>query len=257
MTTISSGEYMMQTWWRLGVLIPPVNITVEREFHRWAPESVSIHAQRMFRARTVMSSQDLADMHRYLDEDARRLAFAQPHFIMYACTSGSALETGGFDKKTAERVERAAGVAASTTSTAVAEGLRHFGVRKMAVVTPYPQEVNDKEMAFFRELGFEPVGLESFLQHDSLKIPLIPQEETYRLARLANRPEAEGVFISCTNLPTADIIDRLEQELGKPVITSNQASMWLSLRSMGVDDPVHGAGQLLQESARTLQAREA
>ena len=122
----------------------------------------------------------------------------------------------------------------------------------MAVVTPYPQEVNDKEMAFFRELGFEAVALESFLQDDSLKIPLIPQEETYKLAKLADCAEAEGIFISCTNLPTADIIEPLEQELGKPVITSNQASMWLSLRTMGVVEPVHGAGQLLREGSGAL-----
>jgi maleate isomerase len=245
---------MRQTWRRLGVLIPPVNVTVEREFPRWAPEGVSIHAQRMFRARAVLSPRDLADMHRYLDEDARRLAFAQPHFIMYACTSGSALETGGFDVRVAARIEQASGVAASTTSTAVAEALRYFGIRKMAVVTPYPQEVNDKEMAFFRELGFEPVALESFLQDESPKIPLIPQEETYRLAKLADCPEAEGVFISCTNLPTADIIEPLEQELGKPVITSNQASMWLSLRRMGIAEPVHGAGQLLRSKHAALSS---
>ncbi|MCZ6875706.1 MAG: maleate cis-trans isomerase [bacterium] len=244
----------MPRWRRLGVLIPPVNITVEREFPRWAPEGVTIHVQRMYRAQGVLSPEDLSGMLDYLDEDARRLAFAQLQFIIYACTSGSSLETGGYDKRIAAQIEQAAGVAASTTATAVTEALRHFGVRNMSVVTPYPQDINDKEMAFFQELGFETVGLESFLQRDSLKVPLISQAETYKLAKQADRAAAEALFISCTNLPTADIIEPLEQELGKPVLTSNQTSMWLSLRRMGVDEPVHGAGQLLREPMAALPA---
>lgn len=245
---------MQSAWRRLGVLIPPVNITVEREFPRWAPAGVSVHAQRMYRARARLSPRDLADMHRFVDEDARRLAFAQPHFIMFACTSGSALETGGFDTRIATRIEQATNIAASTTSTAVVEALRHFGVRRVAVVTPYPQDVNDREMAFFRALDLEPVALESFLQADSLKIPHIPPAETFKRALQADCPAAEGLFISCTNLPTADIIQPLEQKLGKPVVTSNQASLWLSLRRMGVDAPVSGAGQLLRQAPGALHA---
>jgi arylmalonate decarboxylase len=129
----------------------------------------------------------------------------------------------------------------------VAAALRHLGVKKMAVVTPYPQEINDKEMAFFADLGFEAVGLESFLQSDSYKIPMIPQADTRALAEKVDREEADGVFISCTNLATADIIEPLERELGKPVVTSNQATFWMALRKLGIDTPVPGCGQLLAE----------
>ena len=236
---------MTKEWKRYGALIPPVNITVEPEFNRWAPEGVTIHVQRMWRQRAVMSEQDLRDMDRYLDDDCHRIAFAQPHFLMYACTSGSSLETGGYDEKISQRISRESGVPASTTSSAVAEALRALGVRDMAVVTPYPQAVNDTEMAFFSSLGFNPVSLESFLEGDSYQIPLIPQEDTYEMAKRADRPEAQGIFISCTNLPTIDIIERLEEELGKPVVTSNQASMWLGLRRMGLEDAVPNAGRLL------------
>ncbi len=243
----------MQTWSRLGALIPPVNLTVEREFPRWVPSGVSVHVQRMYRERIVLSPTTLGDMLDHLDEDIRRLRFAQPQFILYACTSGSSLETGGFDTGIATRIEQAAGVPASTTATAVVEGLRHFGAQKIAVVTPYPQDVNDKERAFFIDKGFVPVSWESFFESDSLKIPMIPQAETYKLAKAADRDEAEALFISCTNLSTADIIDTLEQELGKPVITSNQASVWLSLRRMGIDTATNDAGQLLREPYGSLQ----
>ena len=236
---------MTKEWNRFGALIPPVNITVEPEFNEWAPEGVTIHTQRMWRQRAVMSEEDLRDMDKYLDDDCHRLAFAKPHFVMYACTSGSSLETGGYDKKISDRISKESGVPASTTSTAVSEALRTMGVKDVAVVTPYPQAVNEKEMAFFADLGFNPVSLESFLEGNSYNIPLIPQCDTYEMAKAADRPDAEGVFISCTNLATSDIIERLEQDLGKPVITSNHATMWYGLRSMGVDDVVHNAGKLL------------
>ena len=67
------------------------------------------------------------------------------------------------------------------------------------------------------------------------------------MALQADCADAEGIFISCTNLPTSNIIERLEQALGKPVVTSNQASMWLSLRKMGVDSEVPNAGKLFRE----------
>ncbi|HJO82306.1 MAG: aspartate/glutamate racemase family protein [SAR202 cluster bacterium] len=238
---------MTKEWKRMGVLIPPVNITVEREFNRWAPPGVTIHAQRMFRSRAVLSPDDLKDMLKYLDDDCRRLAFARPDFVMYACTSGSSLETGGYDDRISERIANESGTPASTTSTAVATALRCLGVKKMAVVTPYPKEINDKEMAFFADLGFDPVSLESFLQGDSYEIPMISQDDTRALVEKADREDADGVFISCTNLATADIIEPLERELGKPVVTSNQATFWMALRKMGIDDSAPGCGRLLNE----------
>ena len=171
--------------------------------------------------------------------------------MVFACTSGSALETGGYDARIAERISNASHSPASTTATAVAEALRHLNVKRVAVVTPYPEELNDREMAFFRELGFDPVSLQSFFEGNGYNIPMIPQVETYSMAKRADRPEAEGLFISCTNLPTADIIERLEQELGKPVVTSNQATFCLALREMGVDSAVPHCGRLLREPAPT------
>ena len=236
---------------RLGALIPPMNIVVEPEFNRWAPDGITIHFQRMWRSRAVLSPADLEEMLVHIEEDCRRLAFARPHFVMYACTSGSSLETGGFDTRIAQRISRAAGSPASTTSTAVTQALRHLNLKRVAVVTPYPREINDRQQAFFRELDIEPVSLEAFLESDSYKIPMISEEATYDLVKKADRPEADGVFISCTNLPTADIIERLEEELGKPVVTSNQASFWSCLREMGVHESVPGCGQLLREPVRT------
>jgi arylmalonate decarboxylase len=232
---------------RIGVLIPPVNVTVEPEFNRWAPPGVTIHAARLWRRRARLTPDDLREMLTRLDDDCERLAMSQPDVVLYACTSGSSLETGGFDRKLSERIARASRAPASTTSTAVAAALRALGIRRPAVVTPYSDAINEREMAFFAELGFAPVSLESFREEDSHAIPRIDPQDTARLALKADRPEADGVFISCTNLATAAIIERLETELGKPVVTSNQATLWLGLRALGVTTAVPGAGRLLAD----------
>ena len=61
------------------------------------------------------------------------------------------------------------------------------------------------------------------------------------------RPEAEAIFISCTNLRAASVIERLEKETGKPVVTSNQATFWACLRKLGIDESIPTAGKLLRE----------
>ena len=70
----------------------------------------------------------------------------------------------------------------------------------------------------------------------------------YRLAKSVDRPDAEGIFLSCTGLDTLDMIEALEQDIGKPVITSNQASFWMAFRMAGVGESIPGYGRLLREA---------
>jgi arylmalonate decarboxylase len=229
---------------RIGLLIPPVNIVMEPELQRWAPQGVTIHAHRLYRTKAVTEVAQLQEMTSRLEEDARLLAFARPDIIVYGCTSGSSLEPR-LDERLVERIERASGIPAIATAGAVVQALRNLGITRVAVATPYIDEINERELAFLRDYGFQPVSLEALHIRTSYAIPDTDPEDIYRLARRADRPDAEGVFISCTNLPSGPIIQRLENDLGKPVVTSNQASLWCALRRIGVEDPIPGAGCLM------------
>ena len=80
----------------------------------------------------------------------------------------------------------------------------------------------------------------------------IPVESAYRLARFVDRPDADAIFLSCTNLATLGVIEAIEQELGKPVVTSNQATFWACLRVLGIGLPISGYGRLLSECVGRL-----
>ena len=236
-----------ERWKRIGVFLPPMNVSMKPDMNTWAPEGVTVHVTRLFRSQAIAGVVQLQEMLEGLEEDTRRLAFTRPHIIVYGCTSSSSLEPRQ-DQDIAERIEAATGIPAIATAGAVAEGLRALGIRQIAVATPYVDEINEREMAFLRDYGFDPVSLEALRLGFSHDISDITRERLYQLALSADRPQAQGLFISCTNLRTAPIIDRLERELGKPVVTSNQASMWLALRRIGVMTPVPGGGRLMAEA---------
>jgi arylmalonate decarboxylase len=117
--------------------------------------------------------------------------------------------------------------------------------------TPYLDFVNRREVAFLEEHGIEVtryLGLE--LGHDQQErrcIGHVPPETVYRMAIALDSSDAEAIFISCANLATLDVIEKIEADLGKPVVTSNTACFWACLRAIGIDTPIEGYGRLLRE----------
>ena len=144
---------------------------------------------------------------------------------------------------------RTTGAPAILTADAVVAGLRALGARRIALATPRTDFVNRRETEWLTERGFEVESVEGLqlgkTAAERASIGRVPLETTNDLARRVDRPEADAVFISCTNLPSLDLIESLEDELGKPVVTSNQATFWHCLRTMGSTMTLEGRGQLL------------
>jgi maleate cis-trans isomerase len=118
--------------------------------------------------------------------------------------------------------------------------------------TPYPFDVNEIEKKFFEDNGFKVVKCDGLDLTDNNIIAHASPNILYRLARAVDHPEAEAVFISCTGLDALDVIEQLELDLGKPVITSNQASFWLAFRMAGIGEPINGYGRLMREPRCTV-----
>ncbi|RLG43045.1 MAG: hypothetical protein DRN78_02500 [Thermoproteota archaeon] len=121
-----------------------------------------------------------------------------------------------------------------------------LSVEKVAVATPYIDEVNEKEREFLEANGFQVVNIKGLQIEENLEIGRQPPEVAYRLAKDVDRPEAEAVFISCTNFRTIEVIAALEADLGKPVLSSNTATLWASLKSLRIREKLLGLGSLLE-----------
>jgi maleate isomerase len=152
-----------------------------------------------------------------------------------------------YDRMLIERMKaRNGNLPTTTTSTSVIEALRKLGVKQVSVATPYLEEVSKAAVKFVGDNGFRVLKTKC-LNKAGKDIADVSKETLYHLVREADNPESEAVFISCTNLHTIDIIEKLESDLQKPVISSNQATMWNMLRMAGINDKIGGYGRLLSE----------
>ncbi len=235
---------------RIGLLVPTRNRTMEDDFAGWMPRSVAMNTMRMYHPpeQPATMAERLQIMDDHVGESARLLAMVRPDVIAFGCTSGSFLHGLGWDQKIVEEIQAASGgIPTVATARCVVDALNELGVKKVAAASPYPPEINERLKKFLADAGFEVV---SFDYEDGRKVgdvDIFDPEVVFELGKRVDRPEAEAIFISCTNLRAAAIIDRLEKETGKPVVTSNQATFWACLRELGINEPIPGAGRLLRE----------
>lgn len=239
-------------------VVAPFDFALDRELWRWVPDDVSLHLTRTPYV-PVEVSLDLARLvseHVTLGEAVRTLNEVAPEVIAYACTSGSFV--GGIVGERAMRaaMTRAGAVPSVTTSGALLDALAELGhVRRVALVTPYTVSVTQALEDYLAEAGVRVTGRAymGLTRH----IWKVPYRDVVDMARRAlgvggggrRRRTADALFVSCTNLPTYDVIPQLEAELRMPVISANQVTMWAALRQLGTR-AVGPYQALLDESAR-------
>jgi len=187
-------------------------------------------------------------MNEELEGAVKRLASAETSIIVYGCTTGSFIEGLDHDVELVRRIQKIADVPAVTVSTAVVDAMKKLDFKRICVVTPYVDELNKLEKLFLEESipGIEVVTIRGLNIVGNIPKGRLDPFSSYRIMKKLNTPGYDGVFISCTNWRTFEIIECLEKDLKKPVITSNQASLWAALREAGVREPIEGYGTLLR-----------
>lgn len=227
------------------MIVPSSNTTMEPEFYRMLSQGFSVHTARLRLGEVTVEG--LTRMEERVEEEAEKLADASVDVIGFGCTSGSLLRGKGHEELIEERIRRASGVPAVATAGAVVRALRALGVRRVAVATPYIDEINLLEERFLTQYGFEVVNMVGLGLKDNLRIGRLRRGDVERLVERLRLEEAEGIFISCTNLPTAELIGELERRHERPVISSNTATLWAMLRECGRRVEVRGYGTLLED----------
>ena len=254
----------------IGV-VAPFDFALDRELWRWTPDEVSLHLTRTPYV-PVEVSLDLARLvseHETLGDAVRTLNAIAPEVVAYACTSGSFVGGVAGERAMCAAMTRAGAMPSVTTSGALLDALEELGVRRVALVTPYTVSVTRALEGYLAEAGITVTGRAymGLTRH----IWKVPYREVADMARKAVRAPADALFISCTNLPTYDVIPQLEAELRIPVLSANQVTMWAALRHLGMravgpyqalldesarPDPLRLLGPVLPEEERQLLAGE-
>lgn len=214
-------------------VVAPYDFALDRELWRWVPDDVTLHLTRTPYAplaATMEMAVHVSDP-ALIAQAAVDVLPVAPLAVAYACTYGSFI--GGLTGEAAlvDAMVAAGAPAAVTTSGALLLALRQLGIHRIATVTPYTDDLTAVLSAFLAEAGVEVVATAGLglIAH----IWTVPYETTAELVRSVDKPAADAIFISCTNLPTYDVIAGLEAAVGKPVLTANQVTMWAALTLAG------------------------
>ena len=163
--------------------------------------------------------------------------------VAYGCSAG----TVAIGEAKLEKRIQAVKPGAKTTNpvSAAAAALHTLGVGKVSILTPYSKEVNSHVAPFFIDKGLDVLNIMGFDVPSDLDIARITDDTIKAGARAVKHRDAEALFLSCTGLRAAHVAGAIEEELGVPVVTSNQAMAWHALRLAGFDAEVPGFGRLL------------
>lgn len=227
---------------RIGMLVPSGNVIIEPQVNAMLPQGVALYATRL--PLRGSSEAELLAMARNVEEAARLLAHAEVGLIAFNCTAVSTYSKA-MEADLRQRIAAATGLPALMTSEAIVEALRKLNSKRIVLLTPYIADVNAREAGFLEQSGFEVLSETGLGLDTNSEMARLAPQVWLDLARKHRSDRADAYLVSCTAVRSAEAIDEMERELGRPVVTSNQAIAWYCLRKAGIQDKVPGFGALL------------
>lgn len=232
-------------WQKIGLLVPSSNCTIEADFARAATAGLSCHSARMWL--TGSDANVLARMDQDLDLAVAHLQSALVDLLVYACTGGSLIKGPGYDRRLAEEIsEKAGGIPTITTTTAFLSALDHLKLSRLVALTPYQPDMTAILARFITECGYKIEHIAGRNHMSNQAIGADPIQEIVDFAITNDHEAADGFFLSCTNWRAMLAAQEIEHRLGKPVVTANQATIWYSLKTLGISHHLKGYGRLLE-----------
>jgi maleate isomerase len=177
------------------------------------------------------------------------LATANVDVLAYGCTTGSLVKGSGYDEEIERRLEETTGIVSVATAASIKRAFDALGVDRIAIATPYEQELDERERRFLEDAGYDVAEIRGLGIRMNTEVGAQPPMRSYRQAsdlfkRLSDAVDA--IFISCTNYRTFETIPLLEEDTGVPVVTSNQATLWDALRRANVSTTGLELGRLFE-----------
>lgn len=224
---------------RIGIIIPSSNRIVEQELVPSFPPGIGVNI-----ARLRMAGVPPSDLLPTIARAAASLCDASCGVIVFNCTASSMEEGVEVNARILETIRKETGRIAVTTASAIAHAVEVLGVKDLALLTPYNEAVTTRQRSYLQEIGLRIVNCEFKNVSAAPNFFLLPQE--YWLQELLHlaTPQAQAYLLSCANLSCMSIIERAEERLGRPLLTSNQVILWDSLRQAGINDTLENIGRL-------------
>ena len=231
---------------RLGLIYIASAYSMEVEFNKMTPPGVTSHTTRIALSDQpeCFSIEDLSTLDEKVLYATKLLAQAPIDAIAFGCTSGSFVNGVGYDQQLIKRMGNIANIPCTTTISAVIEAMEVLHIKNVAIATPYTNVVNKLADQFFTDSGLHITNMTGLGLNDDYAISALDARTIYDMAVKADTEDADALFLSCTGLSAVHLIESLEEDLQKPVITSNQATFWHTLRISNIASQIKGFGQL-------------
>ena len=216
---------------KLGLMVPANNTTMEPELSAWL-EDARCRTLRIPRGKGLLGPAEIPAYIENALELAKQYDPAQTDIVAYGCTAAGFIGGPALDAEIQSKLAKITGKPVVTTANAMVEVLQNIGAKRVAVVTPYLDLVNERLRAYLEQSGITVVTLESFKATTTDELAQITPEQVAALAHKTMRPDCDAMFIACSQLPTKDIVESLEREFGKPVWSSIKATAWQAKRRL-------------------------
>ena len=229
---------------RIGLLAPSSSTTQEIEYRQFLPPNITLHTARLV-LRTVDPNATIRIVEE-IEQESRKLGDADVDVVVLAATAPSSRKGIGYDQELIRRMSDASGKPATTASTAMMQALEVLGARNIVIAAPWSDEVNQIAAAFIEASGVHVLAHRALGHVANLDIGLLDEATAFELGCAVDQPDADAVMLACGNWRTQGIVDRLEATLNKPVVTTNQVTLWAALQIIGHTQAVSGWGKLLR-----------
>jgi maleate cis-trans isomerase len=243
-----------EDWRRIGLLLPSSSTVQEREFSSVLPHGMTLHVARL--ALSNIDAESTLRIVAELDAESRKLADADVDAIALPTTAPSARKGLGYDRELIERITAASGKPATTASTALIAALRVLASERIVLGAPWSEAVNEMTARFIEASGFRVLAHRALGHVRNLDVGLLDDQTAYDVGLAVDRPDADVVVLACGNWSTFGALQRLEQDLGKPVLSTNQVTLWHVLDILRAD-PLPGLGTLLRDHLPGCSERQA
>lgn len=232
---------------RIGVVVPVTNTNLEPDMQLLRPHGASIHFARSG-GYDIDAIPDEKQMQQYSDaayeEVVDQLKHCRSDIILYGCTSATLAQGPAFDKEFRDLIEQHTSIPAITAASSLIEAMTDLGIKNFAFTSPYVSSLNDYAVSFIEDYGFCCVSrLDTPAPLSNNAVAEITPEQVLEMAMEVNNDSAEAIVLSCTDMRATEAVQAIEQQLGKPVITSNQAMMHVALKRLAIphrDSQING-----------------